>query len=393
MRLTRLRVLLRAALDDPAPGRDGGAVAGGPDGRVLWAVTAALAALEGLLRDGLAHRWFSVALIAALAGTLTWRRRHPLRGCVVVAAVNLTALVATSGSAPDLYASAVLLVLPASLARWGSGRDALVGAVVLLGSGVAASLVQGKSLPEVGGGLAVLSTALAVGTTGRYRQRARQREHEQVAAAERERIARDLHDTVAHHVSAIAVRAQAGLAVGGEAAATDALRLIEVEARRTLTEMREVVRALRDDEAPREPAATLAGVLRELPSAVVGDLPRVTVTTHGDLTAVPAPVQAAAARIVQEAVTNARRHARDAREVAVKVRLDSPAGRPAPTGSLLVDVRDDGRPVAPPVLDGPGHGLRGMAERARLLGGELTAGPDGAGGGWRVRARLPWGSP
>lgn len=393
MRLTRLRVLLRAVLDDPAPARDGGAVAGGPDGRVLWAVTAALAALEGLLRDGLAHRWFSVALIAALAGTLTWRRRHPLRGCVVVAAVNLTALVATSGSAPDLYASAVLLVLPASLARWGSGRDALVGAVVLLGSGVAASLVQGKSLPEVGGGLAVLSTALAVGTTGRYRQRARAREHEQVAAAERERIARDLHDTVAHHVSAIAVRAQAGLAVGGEAAATDALRLIEVEARRTLTEMRDVVRALRDGDAPTEPPATLAGLLRELSAQPVASPPRVTVTADGELDAVPAPVQAAAARIVQEAVTNARRHARDAGEVTVAVLHEAAGGRSETPARLLIDVRDDGRPAPLPGPDHPGHGLRGMAERARLLGGELTAGPDGEDGGWRVRALLPWRSP
>lgn len=394
MRLTWLRALLRAVLDDPAPGQDAEAGADRPGGRVLWAITAALAVLEGLLRDDLAHRWPSVALIAALAGTLTWRRHHALRACLVIAVVNLGALVATSGAAPDLYASVFLLVLPYSLARWASGRDALVGAGAMLASGVGAIGVQGGGVAELAGGLGVLGTSLALGTTGRYRQRARRRDHERVATLERERIARDLHDTVAHRVSAIAVRAQAGLAVGGEAAATDALRVIELEARRTLTEMRGVVRALRDGDAPREPTATLAGALAELSGPPVADQPPVTATADGDLAAVPAPVQAAAARIVQEAVTNARRHARGARAVTVHVRAVLAS---TSAGSVHVDVRDDGEPSSAADPDGPGQGLRGMAERARLLGGDLTAGPAGdgpvGGRGWRVRARLPWGAP
>jgi len=100
------------------------------------------------------------------------------------------------------------------------------------------------------GAYAILTIAMTIGTTVRFRERDRAREIEQVKLREREQLARDLHDTVAHHVSAIAIRAQAGLATApaDPDAAADALRVISSEASRTLAEMRTMVDALRRDE-------------------------------------------------------------------------------------------------------------------------------------------------
>ena len=176
----------------------------------------------------------------------------------------------------------------------------------------------------------------------------------------------------------MAIRAQAGLATAGSepGAATDALRVIEAEASRTLAEMRAMVRVLRrSDAAERAPTPgfdELRGLAR---SDAAG--PTVDVRVDGDVGSLPPPVSAAVFRLAQEAVTNARRHARNATRVDVHVRVDG-------TGVRL-DVRNDGVPVASAV---PGYGLTGMAERADLLGGTCEAGPL-PGGGWAVTAVLP----
>jgi signal transduction histidine kinase len=218
-----------------------------------------------------------------------------------------------------------------------------------------------------------------LGLALRWRAGERARELDRVRLLEREELARDLHDTVAHHVSAIAIQAQAGIAVAPTApdAATDALRVIEGEASRTLDEMRAIVRALRREGAMADDAelAPVAGIA-ELRALANGSGPAVDVRVDGD-DALPPAVAATLFRIAQEAVTNARRHARGATRVDVRVRMD--------TAGVRLDVRDDGD-AAPSASSG--YGLTGMAERAALLGGTCSAGPA-PGGGWVVTALLP----
>jgi len=200
-----------------------------------------------------------------------------------------------------------------------------------------------------------------------------------VRSHERERLARELHDTVAHHVSAIVISAQAGRVIAGTdpSAAVEALAEVEEEGARTLEEMRAMVAALRDRGAGAEltPPAGVAD-LERLVRAPGGRL-RVDLRLAGELGALPPAVDAAVYRIVQESVTNAMRHAVDATEVVVWV-----TGEPQ---GVRVTVCDDGARAG---RGRDGYGLAGLRERAALLGGELRAGP-GADQGWRVEAELP----
>jgi signal transduction histidine kinase len=150
------------------------------------------------------------------------------------------------------------------------------------------------------------------------------------------------------------------------AAATDALRVIEAEAAKALTEMRTVVAALRSD----DPLPLLA---------FAGGTPPVDLAVTGDLDKLAPAVGAAVFRLAQEAVTNARRHARHATRIEVRVATDDT--------SVHLQVTDDGEPIAetPP---GHGFGLAGMRERAQLLGGVCSAGPN-PDRGWSVTATLP----
>jgi hypothetical protein len=160
------------------------------------------------------------------------------------------------------------------------------------------------------------------------------------------------------------------------AAAVEALEVIEAEGSRTLAEMRSLVGVLRQPgSAPLAPIGTLDDVRR---LARPDGRPRVTVTVSGALDGLDPVVAAALYRVAQESVTNAARHARAATVVAVEVVTAADAVR--------LTVRDDGGTAPPP--DGGGFGLPGMAERAALLGGSLSAGPAQH-GGWLVEATLP----
>ncbi|MCZ2836912.1 sensor histidine kinase [Modestobacter sp. VKM Ac-2985] len=346
---------------------------------VLVALAASSAVLEGVLRPDLPFRWLQVAVLCALVPLLAWRRARPLLVlAVVLGCLHLLAVL--TGDDEGLYSAAVTLVLPYALLRWGSGREALDGLVVLLGSAASSAVVGSASPGDALGGAAVLLSSLALGAAARYRARARARELDQVAAREREDLARDLHDTVAHHVSAIAIRAQAGLATSAARpdAATEALRLIEAEAARTLTEMRSMVRVLRHDEpatlSPTPGLPDLQALAWRGP-----DGPDVAVQVVGEVTGVSPSVATAVHRLAQESITNARRHARCATRVDVRVVVDGAWVR------LRVD--DDGE-GGPAHAGGTGFGLRGMAERVHLLGGTFEAGP-GPERGWTVAATLP----
>jgi signal transduction histidine kinase len=343
------------------------------------AVVAVLAVLEAAVwRPDLAWRWVSLAVFLAWLPTLLVRRTRPLLLSAVFAVLATVPLVVglTDGTAPeDLGTAIVGLLIPYSLTRWAGGRDLLLGLGLFLLVAVTSLVTQPLVAADRIGGAAVIVAAAATGAALRTRSLLRGRQLEDVRRNERERLARDLHDTVAHHLTAIAISAQAGLAVVDSQphAARDALRRIDEEATRTLAETRKVVRVLRTaDEPSTAPLADLAALTEPQP---VG--PRVDLELAGDLDDLPPTVAAALHRIAQEAVANARRHARDATEVRVQVMT---AG-----DDVEITVIDDG---APAPRSPRGFGILGMTERAALLGGTLEAGPM-PGRGWRVRAVLP----
>lgn len=372
---------LRSLLEEPRPSA--------PPVRVWrdWALLAFVTVsgvLEGVLREDLPLPWLSVAVTLGPALLLLWRRTHPL--AVVATAFGVPAvvdigLIVADAPALEMYSMVYVLLLPYSLFRWGSGREAVAGLAIILVAATLALFANWTGAAEAIGGFAVLMAALALGWAVRSQHGARERRLEQVKSEERVLLARELHDTVAHHVSAIAIQAQAGraLAATSPSSPLEALEVIEVEASRTLAEMRAMVRVLRNeapvDYAPQPGVADLERLSGASPAG-----PRVEVRVSGDLAALPAGIDAAVFRIAQEAVTNALRHARNATLIDVRVAGDRS------TVSLVV--RDDGDPGAADPAPEAGFGLTGMVERALLLGGACRAGPC-PGRGWAVSATLP----
>jgi signal transduction histidine kinase len=372
---------LRSLLEEPRPSA--------PPVRVWrdWALLAAVTVvgvLEGVLDEDLPLPVLSVVLTVGLAPLLLWRRTHPL--AVVATAFGVTAvvdIVLVASDAPPLEMNTMvyLLLLPYALCRWGSGREAVAGLGIVLVPATLALVVSWTGVTDAIAGVAVLMSAFALGWAVRSQHGAGERRLEQVKSEERVLLARELHDTVAHHVSAIAVQAQAGraLAATSPSAPLEALEVIEVEASRTLAEMRAMVRVLRNeapvDYAPQPGVADLERLSGASPAG-----PRVEVRVSGDLAALPAAIDAAVFRIAQEAVTNALRHARNATVIDVRVAGDQS------TVSLVV--RDDGDPGGADPVPDAGFGLTGMIERALLLGGACRAGPC-PGRGWAVSATLP----
>jgi signal transduction histidine kinase len=244
-------------------------------------------------------------------------------------------------------------------------------------------------------GLAAWLIVMAVGTelaVSRRRQiveaaRAAASERQREASEDRLRIAREVHDVVAHNISLINVQAGVALHLIDERPeqARTALAAITEASRETLDELKSVVDALRgvDESAPVAPTPGLADVGRLVTRTSDAGLP-VRLETDGldDTDPVPAGVDLAAYRIVQEALTNATRHA-GASSVVVRVRRDA--------GALDVEVVDDGRgdDAGRRHVGGAGRGIAGMRDRAGALGGTFDAGPRTDGAGFRVHARLP----
>jgi signal transduction histidine kinase len=350
----------------------------------LLAVVTVFGVLEGVLREDLPLPGLSVGLTVGLAPLLLWRRTHPLAVVAttfgVIAVVDI-GLIAADAPALDMYTMLYVLLLAYSLFRWGSGREAIAGVATILVPATMALVASWTGMADAIGGIAVLMSAFALGWAVRSQHGARERRLEQVKSQERILLARELHDTVAHHVSAIAIQAQAGraLAATSPSSPLEALEVIEVEASRTLAEMRAMVRVLRNEEsvdyAPQPGVADLERLSGASPAG-----PRVEVRVSGDLAALPAAIDAAVFRIAQEAVTNALRHARNATVIDVRVEGDE--------ASVSLVVRDDGDPGPADPAPGAGFGLTGMTERALLLGGTCRAGPC-PGRGWAVSVTLP----
>ncbi|MEV8511825.1 histidine kinase [Dactylosporangium sp. NPDC051484] len=265
---------------------------------------------------------------------------------------------------------------------------------VVLWTGVSAFLLVTLYVrpPNIAGLLLLVMAILVVGDQIRRRrevQRALAEEEERselaqarrAVAEERNRIARELHDVVAHHMSLIAVRAETAVyrIEGVPPAVAEELQAIAGTSREALTEMRRLLGVLRDDSLPlTEPQPTLDeldGLVREAREAGV----RVKFSPVPG-TPVPPGVGLAAFRIVQEALSNARRHATGA-PVTITIRRHE--------SDLVVLVRNEPTGATPgPVGKGKGHGLLGMRERATAVGGTLLAGPV-ADGAYEVVATLP----
>ena len=347
---------------------------------VLVAVLPLVAVLEAAARPDVPWRWLWAVVLVALVPTLLWRRTHPLLMLAIAFGVgSIVTLVDRRRPA----ARHDRLHAPARLRRGavghGPGHAVRRGVILLASSALSFAFGGPAPIGDVIGGLAVLITTASLGVAFRWRAAARARELDRVKLSERELLARDLHDTVAHHVSAIAIQAQAGTAVAATDpdAAARVLRVIEGEASRTLAEMRSIVRVLRREDAP-ETTAPSPGIaeLRNLAESAPGG-PVVDVQLTGEVDAVPPPIAAAVYRLAQEGVTNARRHARNATRIDVRVHAEE--------AGIRLDVRDDGEPAASAT---PGYGITGMIERATLLGGTCEAGPA-PDGGWAVTAVLP----
>lgn len=322
---------------------------------------------------------------------LLWRRTYPFRvhGVLLLASV----LVLLSGQAEGVVGLVVSLY---SLGRYESDRDwSIAGAalafvlvvtdlefLVLPGpsawlTGVMALLVWyvGRRLRFRGEYLRLLEERAA------QMERARDAEAERAVAAERTRIAREMHDVIAHQVSLMTVQAGAARTVLGSdpEAASDAIGAVERAGRQALSEMRHLLGVLRQGESnpaldPQPGVDDLPALIRQVEEAgpvVIASIPNA-------LERLPARVQLTVYRIVQEALTNVIKHAGPEVRVRLDLDLDDEAVR--------LSVVDDGRGGGLGV-DG-GHGIAGMRERAALLGGRLTTGRS-AEGGFEVRAVLP----
>jgi signal transduction histidine kinase len=352
--------------------------------RALVAVLSAIAVLEVLVRPGLDWRPVAVVLGVVPVLALLWRRTDPLVAVAVAfgahAVIHFVPIFGEDKT-EALYSSALVLVLIYSLLRWGSGREATTGMAFVVASHVLTWAHHSTSVADFVFGNTVLLLPAALGASVRYRAASRVRELDQVKLREREQLARELHDTVAHHVSAIAIRAQAGrtVAAADPDAATDALAVIETEASRTLSEMRTMVGALRQGDEPDLAPQRGVGDIERLARGA-GDSPTVDVRLTGRLDDLTPSVDAAIYRLAQESITNALRHSRRATLVSVSV----VGGR----DDVRLVVSDDGDAGTLATGTSSGYGIVGMTERATLLGGTLDAGPN-PDRGWTVVAVLP----
>ncbi|SNR76334.1 sensor histidine kinase [Actinoplanes regularis] len=353
--------------------------------RALAALVLIVLVFEAVFRD-LAWRPVAVVFGCGLALAVLVRRTYPLPAVVFAfggfAVLDVAAFVA--GAEPVvLHSGWAVFVLVYSLLRWRAGREVAIGMAVVA---VALAAIVGVDFPgfaETTAGIAMVLLAAALGASVRYRTIARGQLIVQAKLQEREQLARELHDTVAHHVSAIAIQAQAGLFLARSSSlsgATEALETINREAARALAEMRMMVSALRDRQQQPSlvPQRRIADI-RDIAADGTETL-RIDVELHGDLTNLPPAVEGALYRVTQESITNAQRHAQQATRVRVEV-----------TGSateVQLTVCDDGARIAPAAAGPSGFGLVGMTERVTLLGGTLTAGPN-PDHGWIVRAVLP----
>jgi signal transduction histidine kinase len=350
--------------------------------------------------EAIAGPWWLLAVLPLLVGgPLVLRRRAPLLTWLATWAGVATLCLLAPNSVRGLAFTFALFATAYSVGAHASFRRAVAGlaiaapivAVLSHRGELALALSSGEQGGHTGVTLAFLQLlafwlagvvvyARRRGASLAARSAALQRQAEQAAVAERARIARELHDIVAHHLSVVVLQAAGARATGRPAEAV--LEKIENSARQALDETSRLLNVLRDpdEEATLAPQPAI-GELDALAASVrAAGLP-VNLVIEGNLIPLPTTVDVSVYRIVQEALTNVLKHAGPARaEVTI--------GREQDT--VTIEVTDDGAGPHGNGLASGGRGLIGMRERAAVLGGELAAGPR-PGGGFAVRARLPLG--
>jgi signal transduction histidine kinase len=362
-----------------------------------WAVDTAIALAVTAAQLGGAYAWHrhavaagpTVYIASAVGGmSLIARRRYPVGVLAVALAATLWA---EAVSRNGVWLALVVAFFNAVLAR---RRAAAVASLVI---GYAVSVWppwligrRGHASAAFALGLAVfLVCLLSAAELIRVRsqraaalQSGREEELRRRASEERMRMARDLHDVVAHNISVINVQANTALHLMDRQPerARSALTIINDVSRNALVELRSALGVLRDadERAPRSPSPGLSRLGDLADSATAAGL-AVHIEEAERPAPLPADVDLAAYRIIQEALTNSARHS-GGTKATVRVSYGD--------GALVVEVDDDGIPRPPGPGSGPGHGIAGMTERAKALGGTLQAGPQPE-GGFGVRAWLP----
>lgn len=332
----------------------------------------------------------SAALISA---PLLWRKRYPIAVLAVVFAGGMIDVASVAPRQAGFEPFVAEIVAYYSLGAHESERRSVMAFAVSILFGAIPAAFLHETVGSVAPSLVFTFAAWLVGRIIRsWRSRAvaleqanrelelqRELQAEAAVAVERGRIARELHDVIAHNVSMIVVQAGAAARVleGSQPHVRDALEAIESTGRATVDEMRRLLGVLREagGDAALSPQPGLGDLDRLVANVRSAGLP-VEFSVEGVPMELPAALDLTAYRIAQEALTNALKHAGPAR---AELRL-----RYAP-GAVEIEVRDDG--VGGADTGGTGHGLVGMRERASLWGGRLDAG--GSTGGWVVTAWLP----
>jgi signal transduction histidine kinase len=375
----------------------------GADASLAVALAAVLVGVRAVEAHGLQRAaWLGYALSVLAAAMVAGRRRWPF---AVFAATLAIALLAIAFASPSGAISLPVVIAIYTLAQVEQRRRAVLLALL---AGIALALARGlfqyrgwsdaRTAVEPAVALAALFLGWALASHRAYiaeiqtraaeAERTREEEARRRVDAERLRIARELHDVLAHGIATINVQAGVAAHVLPERPerAAEALRTIKATSKEALRELRGILGVLRDADAsePREPTPGLSQIERLVDATSHAGVPT-HVRISGQRRALPATVDLAAYRIVQESLTNVLRHAEGAsalvaigyaeQEMTISVDDD---GRASTAGSA----RSNGNGKA------HGHGILGMRERAHALGGELDAGPR-PDGGFRVHARLP----
>lgn len=337
--------------------------------------------------------WLGVVLILAAGVSLTWRRVVPVATLIVATgAITLYAAFDIQGG-PVYLAPLVAVFTIASLDGRRRAVPYAIGATAVSWAAALARLDNGAALAH----LLYLSWAVGAVLLGdavhnrreylkgleeraRHLEETRDEEARRRVAEERLRIARDLHDVIAHSLASINIQSGAGLHVieRHPEQAEQALLAIKRASKEALDELRATLTMLREDgDVPRAPSPGLADLAMLTTGAEQAGIP-VEVKVAGPVRRLPPAVELTAYRIIQESLTNVMRHAGPARAV-ISVTYAPEA--------VDIEVVDNGR-GAVRTIEADGHGIRGMCERAAIVGGRLDAGPS-VDGGFRVRAHLP----
>jgi signal transduction histidine kinase len=345
--------------------------------------------LEVWVGSAAAHERIAIALLGPMVtGAVAVRRLYPT--IAGVTAGVLVALIAALWGPPQVVSEAIAWACALyGLAVWASPRRFALGAAIIAVANLASGAAVGPNLGNgLSWGLGTLVALLLIRRVVWERdQRAQIAERERDVAAreavveERARIARELHDVIAHNVSMIVVQAGAERSVlddDASASTSEVLQTIEQIGRSALTEMRRLLGMLRSDaDNALAPQPGLGDVPRLVTQVREAGLP-VDLSIDGERRELPVGIELSAYRIVQEALTNALKHAGEA-HAAVRIRYGD--------DSLELEIVDDGAHDGNRAAGG-GHGLVGMRERVALYGGRFDASPN-PGGGFVVRAKLP----